>query len=251
MDLEAELKEAYGSKEYETNRVLYEFGGLKDDSHQEKFQNLDALEFALRRFIQQRETVSEIRDQGARQLLMRLADKNLDDASDPDFCTSEENERLQQTLLWEWWGPSDYVRAYLQARPLIAVCELPSRLQELVGEARRCYAFGQMNAVMALGRMILEFAITDIGVRTGRFPAPESLDDYYRAYPPFTRADKLLGNTGPRRTQFRKLYDTGSKSIHSSSQEPGESPIRFLREVLDFVSNEYAIGIREPKESIG
>ncbi|MCG8599008.1 MAG: hypothetical protein MI807_02600, partial [Verrucomicrobiales bacterium] len=195
-------------------------------------------------FLEDQDTVPQVADQQVRLLLMRLADKNLDEFSEEDFCGSKESEDLQEKLLWQWWGPGDYVQGYLQARPLIATCDLPYRLQEMVGEARRCYAFGQTIAVMALGRMILEFAITDIGVRTGRFPAPDSLDDYYKAYPPFTRADKLLGETGPRRAQFRELYDAGSKSIHSSSEEFSEHPIGYLRKVLDFVSDQYAISIR-------
>lgn len=137
------------------------------------------------------------------------------------------------------------MQAYLQAKPLVAVGELPARLQELIAEARRCYAFGQPNAVMTLCRMILEFAITDIGVRIGRFPAPESLDDFYGAYPPKERADKLLGKRSPRRKRFKKLYDAGSKAIHSSTDEAPYSALGYLQAVLEFVSDEYAVHCRQ------
>lgn len=240
-ELESELRAIYGGAEFETNKSLYEFVELKDASHREKFEQLCIIEFALRNFLQQQETIDGIEDQTAHSVFERLSEESATEAEDSDFFLDDQIDNLEEAVLWSWWGPREHVQRYLQAKPLITVTDLPARLQQLVAEARQCYAFGQPNAVMALGRMILEYAITDIGFRVGKFSNPDTLEDFYKAYPPYERADKLLGSTGPRRNKFRNLYDAGSRSIHSSKDEESRAALEYIREVLGFVSGEYAI----------
>ncbi len=147
-------------------------------------------------------------------------------------------------FVYSFGTPKELVLRYRSLSSIVAVTEIPERVSTLVREAKTCYVMGQYIAVMSLGRMMLEYAITDIGVRRGLFPAPDSLEDFYKAYPPFERADRLLNKDGPRRAEFRSLYNAGSKAIHSSHEEPGYSPLKYLEEVLSFVGNEYAINLR-------
>lgn len=200
----------------------------------------------LRRYLQENPSFTEVSDPAVRAALKALAAENADEAREWDSIPDERIDELAAKLLWDWWGPSDYVFRYLQTKPLISVSRLPARLLELVNEARQCYGFGQPNAVMALGRMILEFAITDIGVQKRLFPAPESLKDYYKKYPPFDRADRLLKKGSDGRKDFRKLFNTGSKIIHSSKDRSDAltDALTYLCNVLEFVSNQYAIYIR-------
>lgn len=233
-------------QDFEKEILIYDFLHDKPDPLvSEALRRYRASKWALCRFLQEQDSVPEVDEREIRDLFEALASKNLDEANEPDFVWDKRMEELEETLLWQWWGPREYVQAYLKAKPLVAIGELPVRLQELIAEARRCYAFGQPNAVMAVCRMILEFAITDIGVRIGRFPAPESLDDFYSAYPPKERADKLLGRKGPRREKFKALYDAGSKAIHSSTDVSPYSALDYLQAILEFVSDEYAIHCRE------
>jgi len=233
LELESELQSAYPDGEFETHRFLYEFIDLKDVSHKEKFEQIDIIENVLRRFLQEQETVDEVKETKARDILVRLSGLNVDESE--HIALDDHQNDLQEAILWDWWGPKEHVQRYLSAKPLVAIEKLPGRLKDMVTEARQCYAFAQLDAVMALGRMIIEFAITDIGFRIGRFPAPKSLEDYYDAYPPRERADLLLGKTGPRRNKFRELYNEGSHSIHSSEDADSSVALNYLRDILEFV----------------
>ncbi|MBP6603768.1 MAG: hypothetical protein KA250_18280 [Verrucomicrobiales bacterium] len=187
-------------------------------------------------------------DESTRRTVQALVEKNVREAvdaleeEDRDFDPSDNYEAGDFAA--SLGSPEEQYFSYHRTASIVSLAEVPRRIHELLKEARICYAIGQSNAVMALGRMILEYTITDIGVRIGRFPEPDSLSDFYRAYPPHERADKILGTGGPRRDRFRRLYDIGSKTIHSSRDSGGNVPLEFLEEVIAFVNNEYAINLR-------
>jgi|GEM_PF-3365924 len=199
-----------------------------------------------------RGVVDKISDDSTRRLVEAFMEQNVKEAlrtlQDEDHEARDPNE-LHDGAAWNFiyklGDPADQYLNYIRTSSVVAAAEIPERIRELLEEARICFAVGQGNAVMALGRMILEFAITDIGVRIGRFPEPDSLQDFYKAYPPYERADTILGSGGPRRDKFRRLYDAGSKTIHSSRDSSKNLPLHFLEEVIAFVNAEYAINLRK------
>lgn len=196
--------------------------------------------------------VDKISDESIRRLVAAFMELNakeaLDTLQNEDYEARDPNE-LHDGAAWDFiyklGAPADQYLNYLRTSSVVAAAEIPERIRELLEEARICFAVGQGNAVIALGRMILEFTITDIGVRIGRFPEPDSLQDFYRAYPPYERADTILGSRGPRRETYRRLYDAGSETIHSSRESSGNPPLQFLEDVIAFVNNEYAINLRK------
>lgn len=170
-----------------------------------------------------------------------LEDDQLDVHSDDDLA-----DRAWD-FVYSLGGPKEQFLSYLRVAPIIVGTEVPQRISDLMEEARTCFATGQIIAVVALGRMMLEVAISDIGERKGLISREQSLRESYRNYPPppSTTADKLLGPKGsPRRRKFKDLYDQGSAVIHSK-RDAGVSPLDYLKKVVEFVNNEYAINLRD------
>lgn len=233
--------------------------GADSDADANKSNELDIvrtqfLELTLRlpSLLRGRVVIDGISDKNTRKMIEYVIEMNakeaLDTLQDDDYEARDPNE-LHGGAAWDFvyrlGDPAEQYLNFIRTSPVVAAVDIPERIRELLEEARICFAVGQGNAVMALGRMILEFAITDIGIRIGRFPEPDSLEDFYKAYPPYERADTILGTGGPRRAKFRRLYDTGSKTIHSSPESSGSVPLQFLEEVIAFVNEQYAINLRQ------
>lgn len=209
------------------------------------------LESRLRSMLRGRGIVDGIPDERTRCMVQKLIEKNAAEAvatlvDDDDQARDpyELHDGAAWNFVYNLGAPADQYLNYVRTASIVSHAELPKRIHELLEEAKICFAIGQSNAVMALGRMILEYTITDIGVRIGRLPEPDSIKDFYKNYPPYERADTILGTAGPRRDRFRKLYDAGSKAIHSSRDSGENVPLVFLTEVIAFVNNEYAINLR-------
>lgn len=229
-------------RSFKRELLLYEFGGENPDPVIcEAINQYLSAEWHLRRFLQENSVITGVSDHQVRVELEALAKKNVDETDDWDSIDDERLLELEDTLLSDWRSPKEWVLDFLKAQPLISVSQLPVRLQELVIEARKCYAFCQPNAVIALGRMILEFAISDIWDRVGKFEAPES-DDFHSDYKPNKLANFVLGATGPLRKKYRDLYNTGCDVIHSSeNHSDGKTDaLSYLRDVLEFVADRYA-----------
>jgi hypothetical protein len=125
----------------------------------------------------------------------------------------------------------------------------PPRIVEILDEAKTCYITNQRNAAIALGRMMLEHAIIDIGVRLGQFPEPESVEDFYKIYPPYARADLVLGLDSTSRRRFRDLYRSGSQVIHSSHEQGVTDVAAFLEEVTRLIGDVYTANHRALQKS--
>src|SRR5687768_13231106 len=89
-----------------------------------------------------------------------VAEMDLTEMDDPDRIGSE--------LLFSWISPAEYGAAIAAVSVLIAPFKVPQELQSFLREARQCYALGQYSAVQSLSRTILEAAVNDIAVRTGK-----------------------------------------------------------------------------------
>ncbi len=144
-----------------------------------------------------------------------------------------------------WVSPKETYLRYQLSKPIVSITSLPPALHEMVEEARRCYAMEQTLSVIALGRMILECAMNDIGQRTALFSSEGEADNPFWDYPPSKRADDLFGASGPRRDRFKRLYRQGSEVIHSNHSSTRPDCLTFLNEVLQFVGDRYTVHSRQ------
>lgn len=194
------------------------------------------------------DVIDNLKDSKLRSAVRALVQKGAEAAREELEEGELEMDSATEDAAWDFiYGfgtPKELLLRYRSLASVVATAEIPKRIHLLIREAKECYVLGQENAVLALGRMTLEYAITDIGVRRKLFPEPASLKNFYDDYPPRNRADLLLGEGGPRRQRFRRLYSAASQAIHPLKDAPDISVLQFLEEVLEFVGNEYAINLR-------
>ncbi len=79
----------------------------------------------------------------------------------------DELDQLASDELYSWFGPTGYIERLIEIGALILDVHVPPKLEFLVEETRRCYAFEQHIAVYSLCRTLLESAMRDICLRTG------------------------------------------------------------------------------------
>ena len=99
--------------------------------------------------------------------LRLLKEIDIQEFSDPD--------KLGMELLWGSVSPAEYVTSLAMVDALITPFSIPPGLKQFLSEARECYALGQYAAVQSLSRTILEAAVNDVAVRTGKIP-PEAIE---------------------------------------------------------------------------
>lgn len=212
------------------------------------------LERELIALVSDRGVIDHLSDPQARASVLRLIGKSREEideklTEDPLEMDDETADRAWD-LVYDLIGtPKELLLNMRRVSAIVALAEIPQRIRELFEEAQVCYVTDQQNAVMALGRMILEHAVTDIGVRLKLFPEPDTVDDFYREYPPYDRADRVLGKGGNRRQQFRDLYRTGSRTIHSSRDLEQAGTADYLEEVIKFIGEVYTVNHHQLRNS--
>jgi hypothetical protein len=162
-----------------------------------------------------------------------LAEIDLSDIEDLDATGSR--------LLFSWFAPQDYALGLSRVDALIAPVPMPETLRTFVQEARQCYAFQQVNAVYSLCRTILEAAVNDLCVRTGRMPkhiVDEGLFDDERYT--FRNRLKLL-SSGPRLNRIHEHYRLLCRVVHGSTTVTWGDALAALVDTLGFVHQLYAI----------
>lgn len=148
--------------------------------------------------------------------------KELDWNTIENICSSE---------LHSWFRERDYVENMIDIGILIIGTSIPENLDYFLNEAKQCYAFQQHNAVYSLCRTILETAMRDIGLKTGKINRPQNDKDFYREYPP----RKLINSVsfGKLREKIHNFYSEISSLIHGykkiNSCEARESLINTLK----------------------
>lgn len=203
---------------------------------------------ALKETLRHEVVISEIGDLKLKARIEALLAENAKDAASelediwsPDGDAWDEIEDKAYDYVRSWVSPKETYLRYQLSKPVVSVTSLPNELLELVEEARRCFAMEQELSVIALGRMILECAMNDIGERAGLFSPRADEQNPYWDYPPSKRADGLFGKGSPRWRRFKRLYRQGSEVIHANRSADRPAPLTFLNEVLQFVSDEYAV----------
>lgn len=139
-------------------------------------------------------------------------------------------------MLWGSIGPDEYATRLAAVDVLVAPFEIPSELQQFFHEARECYALGRYVAVQSLSRTILEAAVNDVAVQTGRMSREAVEQDMFREYPPKTRIQLVSGN------QFEPIYRHYRdlcKIVHGLSTRSGDGPLGSLTTTIGYVQYLY------------
>lgn len=115
------------------------------------------------------------------------------------------------------YGLDGVIQGRLDARCLITSVDTPKELNDIIEEMRLCFAFGQITAVYALCRTLLESAITDICLRLGHISKTDMNSDFFfKDYPPSRRIQAITRPRSDERDEAFRLYRITSKIIHGA-----------------------------------
>lgn len=145
-------------------------------------------------------------------------------------------DRAGMDLLWGSISPQEYATNLAMVDVLVAPFRIPFQLEQILLEARECYAFGHDVAVQSLSRTILEAAVNDIAVRTRRMPPEAVEEDMFTEYPPKKRIRLVSGD------QFEPLYQHYRdlcKVVHGLSARAGDGPLGSLTKTIGYVQYLY------------
>jgi len=140
--------------------------------------------------------------------------------------------RLGQELLYSWFNPAEYAASLIEAKVLITPFHVPAELREFIEEARQCYALGQHAAVQSLSRTVLEAAVNDVGVRTGKLPREAVERDMFREYPPKKRIFSVGGDLAG---QIYDHYTNLCRVVHGLSTSAKDGSLGSLTKTISFV----------------
>jgi len=173
---------------------------------------------------------------------LRGLGKSMPDLED---LSSDEIDQLSSDYVTSWISTYDIVESLFKTKSLILGISVPGDLELFVGEARKCLAFQQYNAVYSLCRTMLETAMLDICIRMGKIKKPKSSSrKFYKEYPPW----KMFAwvSQGRLRSEIRKLYYTLSSLIHgyktikkTESMETLKKTIGIIQKIYDDNQNKF------------
>ena len=103
-------------------------------------------------------------------------------------------------------------------------------------EARHCYALGQDAAVQSLSRTILEAAVNDMTVRSGKMSAEVIEKDMFKKYPPWKRIKLVSGDIFQ---QVNDHYRDLCKVVHGLKTSASQGPLGSLTMTIGFVQELY------------
>ena len=156
--------------------------------------------------------------------------------SEIDLTEIEDFDKVGSRLLYSWISPTEYGARFVEVSVLVAPFQIPFELRCFLDEARQCYALGQFSAVQSLSRTILEAAVNDIGVRTGKLPQEAVEKDMFREYPTWKRIRLVTGN---RFEQIYQHYRDLCKVVHGRSTSATSGALGSLTKTIGFVQHLY------------
>lgn len=153
-----------------------------------------------------------------------------------DLTGVDNFHKVGSELLYSWISPAEYGARFAEVNVLIAPFQIPFDLRYFLDEARQCYALGQFSAVQSLSRTILEVAVNDIAVRTGKMPQKAVDEDMFRKYPPRERIRLVAGG---RFKQVYQHYRDLCKVVHGFSTSATSGALGSLTKTICFVQHLY------------
>jgi hypothetical protein len=179
------------------------------------------------------------------QLRTRLLDRPAVVADDPvvqqvlsgiDLTEAEGFDKVGAEILYSWIKPAEYGARFAEVSVLVARFQIPFDLRCLLDEARQCYALGQFSAVQSLSRTILETAVNDIAVRTGKLPQAAVEKDRFEEYPLKERIRLVADGSAEQIYQHHR--DLG-KVVHGLSASATNGALGSLTRTMGFVQYLY------------
>jgi hypothetical protein len=133
-------------------------------------------------------------------------------------------------------SPADYAAGIAEVTVLVSPFHIPPNLQQFLDEARQCYALGQYAAVQSLSRTILEAAVNDIAVRSGKMSIEVIEKDMFKQYPPWKRIELVSGDMFQ---QVNDHYRDLCKVVHGLKTSTSQGPLGSLTKTIGFVQELY------------
>jgi hypothetical protein len=156
-----------------------------------------------------------------------------------DLTELDDADKVGRDLLWGAISPSEYATSLAFVDVLIAPFQIPSDLRQFLTEARKCYALGYDVAVQSLCRTILEAAINDIAVKTGKVPKEAVEQNLYRQYPLWQRCQSVAGDL--HKQIYDDLYCSLCKVVHGRTTSGTHGALGSLTKTIGFVQHLYEL----------
>lgn len=151
-----------------------------------------------------------------------------------------DKDRLEEIawgdILFSWWSPYGYIEDLIQIGVLVIGIPVPKTLERFVSEARECYAFQQYNAVYSLCRTIIETAMKEVALQSGKIRRLRDDKEFYLEYPPHTLINKV--SRDHRQKRLHDLYDEISSLIHGNktiNKKVAESTLKETLELAEYL----------------
>lgn len=144
-------------------------------------------------------------------------------------------------------SPSGYAASIAEVALLISPFQIPANLQQFLDEARQCYALGQYAAVQSLSRTILEAAVNDIAVRSGKMSIQVIEKDMFKEYPPWKRIKLVSGD------MFEIIndhYRDLCKVVHGLKTSTSQGPLGSLTKTIGFVQELYELNKQQIRNGL-
>lgn len=133
-------------------------------------------------------------------------------------------------------SPADYAGGLAEVTVLVAPFHIPPNLQQFLDEARQCYALGQYAAVHSLSRTILEAAVNDIAVRSGKMSVEVIEKDIF--WKPNTK-ERIQLVSGDMSQRVYDHYRDLCKVVHGLKTSASQGPLGSLTRTIGFVQELY------------
>jgi hypothetical protein len=130
-----------------------------------------------------------------------------------------------------------FVHGQILTRVLILPVTPPKTIPSIINEIQVCYSFGQMTAIHGLCRALIETALTDVCLRSGKLTPKQIADNYFfKDFPPSRRINWTLH--GESRSEAFALYTATSRVIHGASE--AEDTASIVRRSVALVEKLYS-----------
>jgi hypothetical protein len=179
------------------------------------------------------------------QLRTRLLNRSIVVTDDPagkqvlsgiDLTETGDFDKVGSEIMYSWINPAEYGARFAEVSVLVAQFQIPFDLRCFLDEARQCYALGQFSAVQSLGRTILETAVNDIAIRTGKMPQEAVEKDMFREYPLKERIHLVAGDSF---AQIYQHYRDLCKVVPGLSTSATSGALGSLTKTIGFVQHLY------------
>jgi hypothetical protein len=152
--------------------------------------------------------------------------------------SNQELEELGSEFLYSWTSHYEFVEALYEIGSLIlATGQVPQALEQLVDEARHCYAFQQYNAVSSLARTMLEVAMRDLLLRWKVLPSDFNNVQHLQTRAPaiYDLIEKFCGTCAAAaslRERLHAIRKEGNAVVHGRRAPDRDAARALLRDTL-------------------